>query len=319
MKKRNLLFLFILFLFFACSANDDDPGNADVQDFLNEVVDIMEANSINREDIFWNEFRNQVLSRASEAANTDQTTEALRLALQLLGDNHSFIRKQNGTIISGSNVNCQPTTLPEVSVPANIGYIKIPFFTGQDNSIAIAFAEDIQDQIRNTDSQDIIGWIVDLRANTGGNMWPMLAGIGPVLGEGIVGYFIGPDGSAQSWSYSAGASRLNQSPLVQVSNTYELINSNPRVAVLLDRAVISSGEAIAVAFSGRENTRSFGSATCGLSSANTGFSLSDGSTLFLTTAYMADRERNIFGIPVEPDVTANENEIIQLAIDYILN
>jgi len=37
------------------------------------------------------------------------------------------------------------------------------------------------------DRDDLIGWIVDLRGNGGGNMWPMLAGVGPVLGEGVVG------------------------------------------------------------------------------------------------------------------------------------
>lgn len=34
---------------------------------------------------------------------------------------------------------------------------------------------------------------------------------------------------------------------------------------------------------------------------------------------MADRERNIFGVPIEPDVSTSDDEIIQLAIDYIQN
>ncbi len=319
MRKRRFLYPIILLLLFACSADDGNQQNTDVVNFINEVVDIMESNSINRNVINWSDFRNQVLSSASNARSIDQTDGALRLALQLLGDNHSFIQKENGSIISGSSVSCPPSNLPDVSTPDNVGYIKIPFFIGTDNANTIAFAEDIQDQIRNSDNQDVVGWIVDLRGNTGGNMWPMLAGVGPILGEGIVGYFIGPDGSAQSWSYLGGSSRINQNTLVQVTNSYELINPNPKVAVLLDRAVISSGEAIAVAFVGRENTQSFGSATCGLSTANEGFSLSDGSTLLLTTAYMADRDRNIFGVPIEPDVSTNATEIIQLALDYILN
>ena len=33
-----------------------------------------------------------------------------------------------------------------------------------------------------------------LRGNGGGNMWPMIAGVGPLLGEGPLGYFIGPIG-----------------------------------------------------------------------------------------------------------------------------
>lgn len=320
MKRRMLFAAIVLFQLFSCSSGDENPNNVVVENFINEVLDIMESNSINRNDINWIEFREQVLDRASNAQNIDQTIWALQLALQLLGDNHSFIRRQNGVVISASSLSCQPNDFPEVKTPADVGYIKISSFSGStDNAGTIAFAEEIQDQIRNADSQEIKGWIVDLRGNIGGNMWPMLAGIGPILGEGVVGYFIDPDGSAQSWSYSSGASILDQRSLVQVSNTYELLNPNPRVAVLLDQAVISSGEAIAIAFVGRENTQSFGSSTCGLSTANLGFSLTDGSTLFLTTAFMADRERNIFGVPIEPDVSTSDDEIIQLAIDYIQN
>jgi C-terminal processing protease CtpA/Prc len=35
------------------------------------------------------------------------------------------------------------------------------------------------------DQGNLAGWIVDLRNNGGGNMWPMLTGIGSILGEGV--------------------------------------------------------------------------------------------------------------------------------------
>ena len=35
--------------------------------------------------------------------------------------------------------------------------------------------------------------MIDLRPNTGDNCWPMLAGIGPLLGEGVCGYFTDRD------------------------------------------------------------------------------------------------------------------------------
>ena len=36
------------------------------------------------------------------------------------------------------------------------------------------------------------GWMVDLRGNGGGNMWPMRAGIGFALGEGVAGSSVSP-------------------------------------------------------------------------------------------------------------------------------
>mgnify|MGYP006282857469 FL=1 len=320
MKKMKLILPVFLLLFAACNRDNNEPENISVENFLNEVVDIMENNSINRNNIDWADFRSQVLNSGMTAQSINQTDDALELALQLLGDNHSFIRRQNGRVVSGAAINCQQSNVPAPNLPDNVGYIRVSSFSGSDNTVNVAFAEDIQAQIRNLDDQDIAGWIVDLRGNTGGNMWPMLAGIGPVLGEGLAGHFIDPNGTEQPWSYANGSSRLNQIPVVKVSDPYELLNPDPRVAVLLDQAVISSGEAIAIAFIGRANTRHFGTASCGLSTANTTFSLPDGSSLFLTTAYMADREKNLFGGPVAPDVTlSGSNNIIAAAIDYILN
>ena len=321
MKYFKSLFFFILLVIVACSSNDDYnlQTNDEVVSFLNDIVDIMEANSINRNSIDWSDFRSQVLGRASSATSIAQADDALRLALILLEDNHSFIRKQNGSFISGSNVNCQPSSLEIVTTPDNIGYIQVGSYSGTNQEATIAFAESIQEAISTQDNQDITGWIVDLRNNTGGNMWPMLAGVGPILGEGTAGYFIGPDNSRQTWSFSNGGAILGSNIVVQVSENYELLNPNPKVAVLINKAVISSGEAIAVSFIGRENTRSFGSETCGLSTANSGFDLSDGSRLFLTTAYMADRNENVFGVPIIPDTPATDESIIQNAVDYLNN
>lgn len=315
------LFLIILMVFVSCSSNenDDSQANIGVVNFLNEVVNIMEVNSINRNTIDWSNFRNQVLEKGSTVQRIDQTDDALRLALVLLGDNHSSIRKQNGTFVTGSNANCPPSSLETVATPDNIGYIQVRSFGGADPEAVVAFAENIQEDIRTQDNQGITGWIVDLRNNTGGNMWPMLAGIGPILGEGTVGYFIGPDNSRQVWSFSGGAAILSSRPLARVSDNYELLNPNPKVAVLLNKAVASSGEAIAISFIGRENTMSFGSETCGLSTANLAFTLSNGWILALTTSYMADRNQNVFGVPITPDTPTTNRTIVQDAINYLNN
>ena len=323
--KAPTIVLGIVFLVLSSCSSDDSTStetpliDEEVEVFLEEVLDLMQNNSINRNDINWSEFRNQVRARASDAQSLTQIEPALILALQLLGDNHSSILKENGDRISASTANCESVELETVSVPENIGYLRVPFYSNGTSQENTNFAVDLQNQIREQDNAGLNGWIVDLRGNTGGNMWPMLAGVGPILGEGTVGYFIGPDNSDLSWSYNNGASVLGQNAIVRVPPVYELINPDPKVAVLLDNGVRSSGEAIAIAFIGRENTRSFGMATCGLSTANRGFPLSDGSVLLLTTDYMADRDRNLYGFPIEPEVEASNDNIIELAIDYIEN
>jgi len=68
----------------------------------------------------------------------------------------------------------------------------------------IAFETGLQKIIGDLDRSHPAGWIVDLRGNVGGNMWPMLAGIGPVLGEGDdLGEFFTLD-SHSTWKYRDG-------------------------------------------------------------------------------------------------------------------
>ena len=67
------------------------------------------------------------------------------------------------------------------------GYVNIPDFSGGGEA-ATEFADVLQGEIERVDVEGVCGWVVDLRKNYGGNMWPMLAGVGPVLGEGIAGF-----------------------------------------------------------------------------------------------------------------------------------
>ena len=86
-----------------------------------------------------------------------------------------------------------------------------------------------------------------------------------------------------------------------MSPPYTLKRPAPRVAVLSDNRIASSGEATLIAFLRRPNTRSFGQPTCGLSTANATYPLSDSATLTLTTSVMADRAKTPFGDSIPPD------------------
>ncbi len=317
-RTRPFLILFVFSILISCS--DDDPSlSMEVEDYLEEVLTVMEENSINRNIIDWMDFRNQVFDAAGSSQKISEIDEAIKLALTLLDDNHSFYIKAAGTLLFGErDISCSFEEKEIPSIPSDIGYVKINGFSSNNPSDEVTFAQSIQAEISAQDNADISGWIVDLRENTGGNMWPMLTGIGPILGEGICGYFIDPDNREAPWTYENGVSS-NGFPIVAITNPYTLINQNPKVAVLLSNAVTSSGEAIAIAFVGRENARSFGNASCGLSTANAGFVLSDNSTLVLTTSVMADRNKNKFGFQVSPDTESDDQSILLDALDYLRN
>lgn len=160
--------------------------------------------------------------------------------------------------------------------------------------------------IRDQDNGSHCGWIVDLRGNTGGNMWPMLLGAAPLLrttprADENVGSFATADGPSL-WQLTPSSVRLGERVRVDLGGPgYQLKRPGAPVAVLTGPRTASSGEATVLSFRGRPQTRSFGQPTSGLSTANVMRSLVDGSALLLTTTVMHDRNGQGDGLKIEPD------------------
>jgi carboxyl-terminal processing protease len=318
MKIRSIFAVLLIAITVGCDKEDPTMSKL-VENYLNEVIDIMQQNSINRKTINWEDFRKNVFETAGVAQTIAQTDPALRVAFRMLADNHSFIRRPDNTYINYSLITCQAKTIATPVVPTGIGYVRVTQFSGSGSDpAALTFANEIQNQIKNQDNVNIKGWIVDIRGNLGGNMYPMVAGIGPLLGEGVAGYFIDADGNTQSWGYSQGASTYDATKVTQLSTFHTLLSPDPKVAVLLDNGVASSGEIVAISFIGRPKTKSFGAPTCGLSTGNSQFALSDGSMLLLTTVYQADRNKTKYGKQILPDKTSSDDTIITDAVNWLM-
>ena len=130
----------------------------------------------------------------------------------------------------------------------------------------------------------------------------MLAGVGPILGEGRVGASVSPDGQQVDWFYVDGQAKMGDAVQTEVEGpAYVLAEPLPPVAVLIGPSTISSGEALAIAFRGRLNTRSFGHLTAGLSTGTGEFVLSDGAWMMLAVCASADRTGQVYGSWIEPD------------------
>ena len=147
-------------------------------------------------------------------------------------------------------------------------------------------------------------------------MWPMLAGLGPLLGEGVCGAFHNAGGTKMSWFYrgrKAGYEGSEDWSYPKVADTPYQVQGNPRVAVLIDGETASSGEAAAIAFRGRPHTRFFGEHTLGASTNNTNFLLPDGANMILTVGVLVDRDGDEYEEGLAPDATTpSPKEIVPL-------
>jgi carboxyl-terminal processing protease len=199
-----------------------------------------------------------------------------------------------------SHTSCQAPILDPPQPPPSIGYVRIRTYPGAAPSVT-AYVREIQDLMASFDGDDVVGWIVDVRGNQGADQWPMLAAVGPILGEGVAGYSVDGDGVAHPWEYRDGASWLGGTEMHRVADPYRLVRERPPVAVIVDNRTTAAGEAVVVAFRGRADARSFGQETCGLSTMTRAFTMSDGAVLNLTTAVMADRTGATYGAMIVPD------------------
>ena len=290
----------------------------ETEDYLNEVVDILKEHSICKYTIEWESLRNEVLEMGKNANNIEDTYPVIRYALSQLGDNHSLFMTPE---------EYKSYTRPDFPIPDiksdlinnSIGYIKIPVFRGSGNDPAQKFAQQIQDKIKELDKSNIQLWIVDLKDNDGGNVWPMLLGLSPLLGEGILGYLVDADNNYINWGISNKQVFFNNILSAELPNPYCLKNKIIKLAVIISSNTSSAGEAIAVSFKGAENTCFIGSPTRGKSTGNTGYDLSDGARIYVTRTIFADRNKNIYGVPIIPDIDACYDHSKETAIKWLIS
>jgi C-terminal processing protease CtpA/Prc len=137
--------------------------------YLNDALDIMENNSVRRKEIEWISFREEIVKKVGSAQVPNDTYQAIDHAVRSLIDNHSsFLTPEE---ISLFEIQRSDTIIPIIEAKhiENVGYIKIPGFSG-DSLRSLKFATELQKEISILDNDSIEGWIVDLRGNTGGNM-----------------------------------------------------------------------------------------------------------------------------------------------------
>jgi carboxyl-terminal processing protease len=325
----------------------------DAAAFLDNAIDIMRQHDLHGQGVDWTELRTEAFKRAGGAFNPIDTYPAIYWALVQMGDPGSHLRLPPGlypdqiallqqaekealtNAPGGPRVdNSIPTAftsrrLPEGHVITvqgrNFGYVVLPRCSAKDNDGLLLYAADIRRILTDIAAQNPKGWIVDLRGNTGGNMWPMLTGIGPVLGDGPAGSFVAADGNV-TWFYQDGKTGTrNPGGVETVSLTLDeepaLRTPSPApVAVLVDSSTASSAEAITIAFHGRPDTRFFGTHTAGKSTAVQPFKLDDGAELYLTTAIDADRSGKSYPDGFTPDqiVSVSGSSVPQESNDIVI-
>lgn len=187
----------------------------------------------------------------------------------------------------------------------HIGYIEIPEHGARSGfdmgDMGRTYAQTAQRIIHDLEGQGARGWIVDLRRSLGQDMYPMIAGLGPLIGEDDCCFLVDPDGERQPITYASGVVSEGLTERITVEDSYTLVHPDAPVAVLIGPLTTGAGEFAALALRNRPATRFFGQSTFGVPTRHETIRLTDGAMLSLTVRLGADRTGEFFDGPIRPD------------------
>ncbi len=286
------------------------PCMAKAEKLLDEALTFMQRNYYRKDQVSWPDLTAKARQQLRAASNCEDAYASITWCFKQLNERHSFVMppEKAARYLGDDNNSAPEPSLSELVgeirgelVQDSIAYLTVPWVSSTDSLVCERVADSLQTVIARLDEGGISRWIIDLRMNSGGNCWPMLTGIGPLLGEGICGYFVS-SGERIPIAYHDGSAFQGRHILCRVSSKgYHTQKEHKSIVVLTGRRTVSAGEIVALAFKGRAQTWLIGEPTAGLTTANATYSLSDKSLLVLSVCQEAGYDGQICEGSIQPD------------------
>ncbi len=203
----------------------------------------------------------------------------------------------------------------------NIGYVRIVGLPMGDNP---KMSLDIQNAVCDIVEKGAVKWIIDLRFNGGGNMYPMVEGLTSIIGDGLAGGTQGvTEAESSVWKIEHGDFYYDDFT-VGLDNGCTL-STSPKIAVLLSDYTASSGEALVAILKNRTDTKFFGEKTMGKITATDWKQIDSITFMSISVSYYKDRKGEVYTdyidvdevIPFHPKDLFEEDKGIQKAIEWL--
>lgn len=252
----------------------------------------------------WPSSRAVALQRIQGVARTTDTYEALRGALAAAG-------QHEGDLISSADMGTVPPSTEEPATTSTDGVttITLPGFadisarpgSGQPTAAERSYVRRGSAVIANAAALTTCGWVVDVRGNGSIDVPVLIAAVAPLLPTGPALVEVDRTGKEVRVTLDDNAVKMDATrvvlPLDPVHRTTQ------PVVVLQDGATARAGEAVVLAFDGRDRSTTIGAPTAGDTTDGTTEVLPDGAHLYVTRWRMAARNGHPTAGPLVPDQT----------------
>lgn len=279
---------------------------------LDSSIALLQQFSLNSKTLNWAFVKQEAYKKAAMAKTWNELAPAVDYLFKSVKDHHGWLSVGDTDLRWNTNTTLKfsEAVKTEISkgnkivkriLPGNVGYLRVPGMM-LDTSMYNNMAQRLADSLYALEQQGAKQIIIDLRLNAGGTIFPMIAGVSALLGNGE---FMGGkeyNGTIKMNPLENGKFDSDEGGVAAAINHCSVLNSSTKVAVLTSNLTGSAGECTAVTFIGRSNTRFIGEPTAGYTTGNNGHWIIEGKAgIVIAESLLVDRNRKVYADDIQPD------------------
>lgn len=304
------LLILLLFLSFQISQAQLPVSPDTIYRFIKE-------HSVYRNTVNWEDIDNGFKERLFASKTIKDTMKSLVYVFEQLNDVHTQMYLDNqyyghypaypDSVLKILNPVVERSrqengTIRTVLLKNKYLYLSIPGIFAQGNAIN-EYAQTISDSICRYNRQQLKGFIIDLRLNSGGQLSSMVGGLNLLLGNTYLGGAVDAlNTETRKFELKKNNFYIGDMQTTSITNTCTHDYSKFPVVVLIGPATVSSGSITAIVFKQRPNTFFIGEPTAeGYSTGNEYFFFGNNFMINLATEFNQDRKHNIYKNSISPD------------------
>lgn len=306
-------FLFITFIFFYTFSFSQTLKNDSIRSFVETSIKLIRSNAVDTSNVELIE--SKLYDKAKDLNFVSDLVPLYTEVFELLNDHHGGLKYKGKTYgwnkhaasakaYLKSKLKTEKTVVSQL-IDKKTAYIRIP---GNDDfgfKKVDSIANDITTHINKVNSAKIKGWIIDLRVNIGGNMYPILLGLKEFIGSDniVFGGFRNSKGeSSGKWEIKDGKMLIDGIELDSKTQLKIPLKKDIPIVILTSCYTASAGEMTAISLIGRKNTYIVGEPTADYTTAVQGFRINKDAGINLSTDYVVDRNLKIYTSNIQPDI-----------------
>jgi carboxyl-terminal processing protease len=328
---RCVVVLFVLAISFNLS---QAQTKREIKSVLDSVIVNAKKTALNTRKVDWDSIETVMREKAKYAKTIADLRGSFEAMFVALKDRQGLILDPvTSTAIAGFPVYQDPELPPSQAV-SEISKAKFEFKVLKDGTcylkiVSIPYGADVEKEasiirkaLESMAKNETQNWIIDLRFHAGGDALPVMAGLAPLFGQGMIA--TANDGRSKIRNlYSVHNGKLfdNQQVVVNLPVFTKDVR-NDKVAVLTSKYTAGAGEIVAIAFKGRKNMKSFGERTAGKINGTNYIEVTEHVVMSISDTQFFDRKGNVYKENVKPDsfisAAGDQNKVTSEA-SYWLN